>query len=102
MKPNKGDAVLFFNLRVDGTPDTASVHRSRPVIVGEKWSATKWIHVKAFDLESKRKATGVCADKNYMCQQWAAAGECEKNPGYMVGNKDSPGFCRKSCRVCAS
>ncbi len=28
---------------------------------------------------------GLCQDYNERCAQWAAAGECTKNPGYMVG-----------------
>merc|ERR1719210_2395520 len=31
-----------------------------------------------------------------MCGQWAAIGECEANPGWMLGN------CRQSCGVCSS
>ena len=42
VKPKKGDAVLFWSIRPDGTFDPASLHGSCPVITGEKWSATKW------------------------------------------------------------
>ncbi|KAJ6763464.1 PROLYL 4-HYDROXYLASE ALPHA SUBUNIT [Salix purpurea] len=44
VKPNKGDALLFLSLHPDATPDPDSLHASCPVIEGEKWSATKWIH----------------------------------------------------------
>ncbi|KAL6139679.1 hypothetical protein ACLB2K_057981 [Fragaria x ananassa] len=47
-KPIKGDALLFFNLLPDATIDQNSVHGSCPVIEGEKWAATKWLHVRAF------------------------------------------------------
>ncbi|OIW07594.1 hypothetical protein TanjilG_28407 [Lupinus angustifolius] len=45
VKPKKGDALLFFSLHPNATTDTRSLHRSCPVIEGEKWSATRWIHV---------------------------------------------------------
>lgn len=40
-------------------------------------------------------AAAACADKHNMCQVWATAGECEKNPGYMHSN------CQLSCKQCA-
>ncbi|KAH7435237.1 hypothetical protein KP509_06G055500 [Ceratopteris richardii] len=97
VKPVKGDALLFFSLSPDVTPDTMSLHGSCPVIEGEKWSATKWIHVDSFD--KPRKAVG-CKDENANCAEWAAMGECQKNPSYMVGTDAYPGSCRGSCRVC--
>jgi len=36
-----------------------------------------------------------CADNNQYCSDWAANGECETNPGYMLTN------CRASCGVCS-
>uniref|UniRef100_A0A804MW78 procollagen-proline 4-dioxygenase n=1 Tax=Zea mays TaxID=4577 RepID=A0A804MW78_MAIZE len=51
VKPVKGDAVLFFSLHADGTPDPLSLHGSCPVIRGEKWSAPKWIHVRSYEDE---------------------------------------------------
>lgn len=35
-----------------------------------------------------------CKDRHQYCGSWAANGDCERNPGYMINN------CRKSCRVC--
>ncbi|XP_075105736.1 putative prolyl 4-hydroxylase 6 isoform X1 [Nicotiana tabacum] len=96
VKPRKGDALLFFSLHPDATTDPLSLHGSCPVIEGEKWSATKWIHVRSFETPSS-----VCKDQNPNCPQWATAGECEKNPLYMVGSEDSVGHCRKSCKVCS-
>jgi hypothetical protein len=49
VKPVKGDAVLFFSLHVDGELDPLSLHRSCPVIQGEKWSAPTWIHVRSYE-----------------------------------------------------
>nr|KJB33682.1 hypothetical protein B456_006G026200 [Gossypium raimondii] len=100
MKPRKADTLLFFNLHPDTTTDPKSLHGSCPVIKSEKWSATKWIHVQSFDnMESQ---TEDCVDKNGNCPFWAKAGECEKNPAYMVGSEEFTGYCRKSCKVCSS
>ncbi|XP_073009523.1 probable prolyl 4-hydroxylase 6 [Typha latifolia] len=105
VKPRKGDALLFFSLHLDATTDPESLHGSCPVISGEKWSATKWIHVRSFENSgnqgSVEESGKECEDNNVLCPQWAAVGECVKNPRYMVGSKDSPGFCRKSCNICA-
>lgn len=102
VKPRKGDALLFFSLHPNASTDPNSLHGSCPVIEGEKWSATKWIHVRSFDVPVKRSASGECVDDDEHCPQWAAAGECQKNPLYMVGSPKSFGFCRKSCKVCSS
>lgn len=37
-----------------------------------------------------------CSDENQLCEDWAANGECEINPGYMLEN------CPASCGVCSS
>jgi prolyl 4-hydroxylase len=101
VKPTKGDALLFFSLHPDATTDLDSLHGSCPVIEGQKWSATKWIHVRSFEKPDKHGGSGDgCVDENVLCAQWAAVGECAKNPNYMVGTKEAPGFCRKSCNVC--
>ncbi|XP_059670251.1 probable prolyl 4-hydroxylase 7 isoform X2 [Cornus florida] len=102
VKPNEGDALLFFSLHTNATPDPLSLHGSCPVIEGEKWSATKWIHVRSFEEKEENPENGDCVDRNVNCPQWAAAGECEGNPIYMVGTEDAAGFCRKSCKVCSS
>ncbi|KAL1338047.1 hypothetical protein HN51_032734 [Arachis hypogaea] len=102
VKPEKGDALLFFSLHLDATTDSRSLHGSCPVIEGEKWSATKWIHVADFEKPIKKfeSGGGDCADLNENCSRWARVGECEKNPLYMVGNGDVKGYCMKSCNVC--
>ncbi|XP_057786099.1 probable prolyl 4-hydroxylase 7 [Salvia miltiorrhiza] len=101
VKPRKGDALLFFSLHPDATTDNASLHGSCPVIEGEKWSATKWIHVRSFEAAPTRSKSD-CADEDPNCTAWALKGECEKNPLYMVGSEDNAGYCRKSCKVCSS
>ncbi|KAG8039340.1 hypothetical protein GUJ93_ZPchr0039g14220 [Zizania palustris] len=98
VKPRKGDALLFFNLSPDASKDPLSLHAGCPVIKGEKWSATKWIHVASFN--KVYHAQGNCTDNNESCAKWAALGECKKNPEYMVGTTSSPGYCRKSCNEC--
>ncbi|XP_050381733.1 probable prolyl 4-hydroxylase 7 [Argentina anserina] len=102
VKPFKGDALLFFSLLPNATTDPNSLHGSCPVIEGEKWSATKWIHVRSFEKSIKMVHSGECTDENTNCATWVKAGECEKNPTYMVGSVDQPGFCRKSCKACSS
>ena len=43
-----GDALLFWSLMTNGTEDVASVHASCEVTRGEKWTATKWVHLTPF------------------------------------------------------
>jgi len=40
-------------------------------------------------------APGPCSDDNQNCGVWAASGECEANPAFMLAN------CRLSCGVCS-
>ena len=102
VKPEKGDALLFFSLHLDATTDANSLHGSCPVIEGEKWSATKWIHVSDFEKPVISVEGGDCVDDNENCSRWAKIGECEKNPLYMVGSAGVRGKCMKSCNVCSS
>ncbi|THU70778.1 hypothetical protein C4D60_Mb08t28590 [Musa balbisiana] len=46
VKPNKGDAVLFWSMGLDGETDPNSLHGGCAVLRGEKWSATKWMRQK--------------------------------------------------------
>jgi len=48
--PRAGDAILFWSLDLNGKEDTASMHASCPVIRGQKWTATKWMHQTEFKL----------------------------------------------------
>ena len=34
------------------------------------------------------------------CEQWARAGECDKNPPYMQGAGGGQGACRLACKAC--
>ncbi|KAI3464771.1 hypothetical protein Pfo_021434 [Paulownia fortunei] len=45
VKPKMGDALLFWSMRPDATLDPSSLHGGCPVIKGNKWSSTKWMHV---------------------------------------------------------
>ncbi|URE00848.1 prolyl 4-hydroxylase, partial [Musa troglodytarum] len=69
----------------DATPDGASLHGSCMVLDGEMWTATKWIHVRDFN-PSKHSivSEGECTDEDAKCPQWAAIGECKRNPVYML------------------
>ncbi|MBA0869641.1 hypothetical protein Goshw_000898, partial [Gossypium schwendimanii] len=98
VKPQRGDALLFFSLFPTAIPDQNSLHAGCPVIEGEKWSATKWIHVDSF--EKNLDIGGNCTDLNESCERWAALGECTKNREYMIGTAELPGYCRRSCKVC--
>lgn len=97
VKTVRGDALLFYSLKPDGSTDSSSLHGSCPVIKGDKWSATKWIHVGPFMKPQTPPAqlhAGDCGDGNEQCTEWAFFGECEKNPGFMLTT------CKKSCGLC--
>lgn len=96
VKPHKGDALLFFSLHPNATTDGTSLHGSCPVIEGEKWSATKWIHVRSFIKSDE----ALCKDESELCPNWAALGECVKNRSYMIGINGTGGHCLKSCGGC--
>ncbi|KAL8121680.1 hypothetical protein AgCh_018420 [Apium graveolens] len=98
VKPRKGDALLFFSLHPSAIPDVQSLHAGCPVLKGEKWSATKWIHVDRADKIIRDDAD--CTDHNDNCERWAALGECQNNSEYMVGTAELPGYCRRSCKLC--
>lgn len=50
VRPRKGDALLFWSLKPDGSLDHSSLHGGCPVIKGEKWSATKWMRVREYSV----------------------------------------------------
>lgn len=95
VRPQKGDALLFYSLTTEGKEDPRSLHASCPVIRGNKWSATKWMHVGAFRPGVSSPSTG-CRDSNERCEEWAMMDECKKNPAYMLE------YCKMSCEVCKS
>lgn len=41
-----------------------------------------------------------CEDFEPSCGDWAKAGECARNVGYMAGDDSTFGNCRKSCKSC--
>jgi prolyl 4-hydroxylase len=43
IKPFKGAAVFWWNLRRDGGGDPLTRHGGCPVLVGQKWITNKWI-----------------------------------------------------------
>lgn len=90
VKSVKGNALLFYSLKPDGSEDPTSLHGSCPTLQGTKYSATKWIHVGGFN----KKILGNCTNDNPKCEQWARAGECTKNSVYMLQN------CVKACGKC--
>jgi len=40
--PQKGNAILFYNIKEDGQIDHNSLHSGAPVLKGSKWIVTKW------------------------------------------------------------
>ncbi|VFQ70147.1 unnamed protein product [Cuscuta campestris] len=50
VKPKMGDALLFWSMRPDATLDPLSLHGGCPVIRGNKWSSTKWMHVGEYSV----------------------------------------------------
>ncbi|CAI7871438.1 unnamed protein product [Closterium sp. NIES-53] len=102
VKPIKGDALLFFNMHPDGSPDPSSLHHACPVVEGIKWSAPKWIRMGDVTVPLGDAVTAACQDSNAYCEAWAKEGHCtsEQYKGYMVGTPGSPGACRKACNAC--
>ncbi len=43
---------------------------------------------------------GLCTNRHTQCKTWAEAGECQKNPGYMLGGSSGQGMCRLACGEC--
>lgn len=104
VKPEKGDALLFWSTKVGGELDGGSSHAGCPVESGEKWTATKWMHVAPLSsreahqrvfFEGREVSTDNCADAHETCHTWAEQNECDKNPGYMLD------ACPLSCTVCS-
>ncbi|EFJ42276.1 hypothetical protein VOLCADRAFT_67269 [Volvox carteri f. nagariensis] len=104
-KPKRGDALMFFDVKPDyTTTDGHSMHTGCPVVAGVKWNAVKWIHGTPFRRMRRNKPPlpdpGVCTDLHEMCDTWARAGECQNNPGYMLGSNTGIGNCRLACKDC--
>ena len=43
IEPRPGRALIFDNLRADGSLEPDSLHAGTPVVAGEKWLSTLWI-----------------------------------------------------------
>lgn len=92
VKAKKGNALFFYSLKPDGSEDIASTHGSCPTTKGVKWSATRWIHVDAFNSGA---TSSDCIDQHDKCEEWAILGECEKNSAFMLES------CKKACNACS-
>lgn len=49
LRPKAGDAIIFDNVRADGSVDQQAQHAGEVVTRGTKWLATRWIRARAFD-----------------------------------------------------
>lgn len=106
-KPKKGDALMFWSMLPDGKgQDEAAKHTGCPVIKGIKWTSTKWLHDVPYRPEDYGALVGppddpgLCHDLHPQCKMWAEKGECQKNPGFMLGKGPGYAYCRKSCNQC--
>jgi prolyl 4-hydroxylase len=46
--PQKGKAVLFYNVTEEDELDPMSFHGGAPVVQGEKWLITRWLREEEF------------------------------------------------------
>ncbi len=44
LKPSRGDAAFWWNLKRSGEGDLRTRHAACPVLVGSKWVCNKWMH----------------------------------------------------------
>lgn len=81
------------------------------VVKGVKYAMPRWMHVGPYAVGGERpvavavhrqKVAGPngCADSSDQCEEWAANGECDNNPVFMVGTRLNPGACLYSCGKC--
>ena len=82
---------------------------------GIKWNAVKWIHGEPFRGDDYEKTLtqrpkpppdpADCMDLHPQCGNWAASGECTKNPDYVsvlgvggwIGGRDTILLLREDC-----
>uniref|UniRef100_A0A0A0KPE4 procollagen-proline 4-dioxygenase n=1 Tax=Cucumis sativus TaxID=3659 RepID=A0A0A0KPE4_CUCSA len=102
LRPVKGNAILFFSVHLNASPDKSSYHIRSPIRDGELWVATKFLYLgpPAGNKHTIQSDVDGCFDEDKSCPQWAAIGECERNAVFMVGSPDYYGTCRKSCNAC--
>ena len=103
VKPAKGDAILFWSMKIGGELDGGSNHAGCPVLHKEKWTATKWLHVSPASVpeahqrvfqEGREVGWADCRDSNDACHAWSLQNECVKNPSFMLKG------CPLSCGKC--
>ncbi|KAA0043468.1 putative prolyl 4-hydroxylase 12 [Cucumis melo var. makuwa] len=102
LRPVKGNAILFFSVHLNASPDKSSYHIRYPIRNGELWVATKFLYLRPPTGNKHTIDSNIdgCIDEDKSCPQWAAIGECERNAVFMVGSPDYYGTCRKSCNAC--
>ncbi|XP_022204696.2 prolyl 4-hydroxylase subunit alpha-2-like [Nilaparvata lugens] len=44
VQPEKGTAVVWYNMHLSGEGDLATMHAACPVLVGSKWVTNKWVN----------------------------------------------------------
>uniref|UniRef100_A0A6N2KCD2 Uncharacterized protein n=1 Tax=Salix viminalis TaxID=40686 RepID=A0A6N2KCD2_SALVM len=98
LRPIKGNAILFFTVHPNSSPDMGSSHSRCPVLEGEMWYATKTFYLRAIKVFSDSEGSE-CTDEDGNCSSWAALGECEKNPVYMIGSPDYYGTSHRKLSV---
>ncbi len=49
-KAKTGDALIFWNIGLDGRPDPRTLHAGTPPTRGEKWLFSKWVRDRALPL----------------------------------------------------
>ena len=69
---------------------------------GDGGPRAQWIRQGVFQHQAapRRGPSAECEDFNVACKGWAAEGECEKNPHFMLGTDGTVGQCRESCGAC--
>ncbi|KAG1660221.1 hypothetical protein FOA52_005090 [Chlamydomonas sp. UWO 241] len=95
--PHKGDALLFFDMDVEGRMgDRSALHASCPTTGGTKWTATKWIHNHAYggSYNALQKAMK-CFDEAHDCAERERREGCAAESMTGLG-----GACRKLCKDC--
>lgn len=110
--PQHNPLPLTCSIALDGrAEDPHSMHEGCPVEKGAKWTTTIWIHPMPFrpyafrnhtsgEIDANEGDPRICSDLHSECKGWAAAGECDKNPLYMKGDRNQLGKCLASCGAC--
>ncbi|RDX58676.1 putative prolyl 4-hydroxylase 12, partial [Mucuna pruriens] len=90
LQPVKGNAILFFSLNPSASPDKSSFHARCPVHEGDMWSAIKYFYARPVSRGNVSAISdgGECTDEDDSCHAWAAMGECQRNPVFMIGSPD--------------